>query len=313
MDSYPWEPAQTTSGIVKDPTVGVRLVPKSVRKDGSQRKELRIREGYVPVEDRIAYKSRGKLEAERLKGFVPGATSATPSTYAIPSGKSNDPTQGMSKAQKKNYQRKMKKLEEKTARNWDSEDDDEDDDTYEVKDDDTDGEPNDRFDVHEDSDDAQVDAAIDNIEIPELGVKPEHGVGFNTQRDPVKQASRADTKSSLTARPPRPGGIFRDLGLKPKSSGSTSTLGTPSEDSNSQSNQTSSPASAAKPSTPPVGTKSGSKTQRTVPGAAASKPSANTSKESPRTRPEVRVRPGHSLAGMMKQLAVQDATPGVRR
>lgn len=34
MDSYPWEAAQTTSGIVKDPSLGKRVVPPSVRKDG---------------------------------------------------------------------------------------------------------------------------------------------------------------------------------------------------------------------------------------------------------------------------------------
>lgn len=34
MDSYPWEPAQTTSGIIKDPNLGKRVVPPTVRKDG---------------------------------------------------------------------------------------------------------------------------------------------------------------------------------------------------------------------------------------------------------------------------------------
>ncbi|KAJ9095667.1 hypothetical protein QFC21_005539 [Naganishia friedmannii] len=320
MDSYPWEPAQTTSGIVKDPSVGARLVPKSVRKDGSQRKELRIRDGYVPLEDRVAYKSRGKLEAERVKGFVPGASSATPSTYAIPSGKANDPTQGMSKAQKKNYQRKIKKLEEKTARNWDSEDDDEEEDDDDDDDDDNrrvykakdSSELNDRFDVIEDSDDEELDAAIDAIEIPELGVKPEFGVGFNKQRDMVKGSSRADTKSSGIARPPRPGGIFRDLGLKPKSSTSTSTLDTPSAETTGQPSSTASKPPAV---TPPVTTTTKpttSQSKRTIPGA-VSKPSATSGKDSPRARPEVKVRPGHSLAGMMKQLAVQDTAPGVRR
>lgn len=261
----------------------------------------------MPIEDRIAYKSRGKLESERMKGFVPGATTATPSTYAIPSAKANDPTQGMSKAQKKNYQRKIKKLEEKTARNWDSEDEDDEEDgkagseggpakTYEAKYDDSDEEPNDRFDVHEDSDDARLDKAIDEIEIPELGVKPEFGVGFNKYRDPIKQSSRADVKAS--DRPPRPGGIFRDLGLKPKSSGSTPTVAT------------SDVKPVAQPVTrTPAPTKPASQ-KRTVPGASAN---PGSDKNTPRQRPEVRVRPGHGLAGMMKQLAVQDSTPSVRR
>ncbi|GHJ84885.1 hypothetical protein NliqN6_1287 [Naganishia liquefaciens] len=308
MDSYPWEPAQSTSGIVKDPSVGKRVVPPSVRKDGSQRKELRIRDGYVPIEDRIAYKSRGKVEAERMKGFVVGATSATPSTYAIPSVKANDPTQGMTKAQKKNYQRKLKKLEEKSARNWDSEDEDESGGEenkaegsakaaavkpvkqYEAKAQNSDEEPNDRFDIHQDSDDARQDEAINQIEVPELGVKPEFGVGFNKACDPIKGF----------ARPPRPGGIFRDLGLKPKSSGSTAQVTDKDNGVASAEPVKTKPTTAAASKTAP---------KRSVPGAA---PTANTTKDAPRQRPEVRVRPGHGLAGMMKQLAVQDST-SVRR
>jgi hypothetical protein len=248
------------------------------------------------VEDRIAYKSRGKVEAERMKGFVVGATSATPSTYAIPSAKTNDPTQGMTKAQKKNYQRKLKKLEEKSARNWDSEDEESEEEaggsgkvpkpvkTYAVKEVKTDEEPDDRFDIHKDSDDERLDKAIHDIEVPELGVKPEFGVGFNKYRDPIKGP----------ARPPRPGGIFRDLGLKPKStSGEAEDKVVLAE-----------PVKPTKP-TPPPTTKPA---KRTVPGA-DQKASA---KDAPRQRPEVRVRPGHGLAGMMKQLAVQDTT-SVRR
>lgn len=261
------------------------------------------------MEDRIAYKSRGKVESERMKGFVVGATSATPSTYAIPSAKTNDPTQGMTKAQKKNYQRKLKKLEEKTARNWDSEDEEESEEEnkaegstkpaevtnkpakkYAIKEHKSDEEPNDRFDIHEDSDDARLDEAINKIEVPELGVKPEIGVGFNKYRDPVKG----------TARPPRPGGIFRDLGLKPKSSGSTST---------GEAEGDVTPVEPVKPTKPTPAATSKPAPKRTVPGAP---PKASSTKDAPRQRPEVRVRPGHGLAGMMKQLAVQDST-SVRR
>lgn len=238
-----------------------------------------------------------------MKGFVVGATSATPSTYAIPSAKANDPTQGMTKAQKKNYQRKLKKLEEKSARNWDSEDEEESGEEnkaegsvkpatdkpvkkYEVKVDKSDEEPNDRFDIHQDSDDTREDEAINQIEVPELGVKPEFGVGFNKYRDPVKGP----------ARPPRPGGIFRDLGLKPKSSGSTSTVEAEKAEAPIKTTKTSTAASKPAP-------------KRTVPGASSPTSSA---KDAPRQRPEVRIRPGHGLAGMMKQLAVQDSA-SVRR
>lgn len=231
-----------------------------------------------------------------MKGFVVGATSATPSTYAIPSAKANDPTQGMTKAQKKNYQRKLKKLEEKSARNWDSEDEESEEEaegsakaakptkTYAVKEVKTDEEPDDRFDIHEDSDDARLDKAINDIEVPELGVKPEFGIGFNKYRDPQKGA----------ARPPRPGGIFRDLGLRPKStSGEAEDKVVLAE-----------PVKPTKPTSAPA-TKPA---KRTVPGA---DPKA-AAKDAPRQRPEVRVRPGHGLAGMMKQLAIQDST-SVRR
>jgi hypothetical protein len=247
-----------------------------------------------------------------MKGFVPGATSATPSTYAIPSGKTNDPTAGMSKAQKKNYQRKVKRMEEKTARNWDSESDDEEGEgegeakTYDVKRDDSDGEPNDRFDIHRTSSDERLDREIDAIEIPELGKKPEFGIGFNKYRDPIKgprgdvevgekKGEKEEVKPVVKA--PRPGGIFRDLGLKPKSSATTPTLD-----------------DAEKVKLAPVVS---TKPKRTVPGASptpgpsSTKPSAE--KNAPRQRPEVRVRPGMGLAGMMKQLAVQDSAPSVRR
>ncbi|KAI5454426.1 hypothetical protein NCC49_004478 [Naganishia albida] len=318
MDSYPWEPAQTTSGIVKDPSAGKRVVPQSVRKDGSQRKELRIRDGYVPIEDRIAYKSRGKLESERMKGFIPGATSATPSTYAIPSGKV-DPTQGMSKAQKKNYQRKVKRMEEKSARNWDSESEEgaEGGREYEVKRDDSDDEPNDRFDVHRTSEDDRLDAEIDAIEIPELGKKPEFEIGFNKYRDPQKER-RKDVEPELKKeKPPRPGGIFRDLGLKPKSSGTTPTVSTATQVkttptvSTATQVKTTPSAATEKVKLAPVVTAP----KRAVPGAAAAGSSAKApaDKTAPRQRPEVRVRPGQGLAGMMKQLAVQDTTPSVRR
>lgn len=254
-----------------------------------------------------------------MKGFIPGATSATPSTYAIPSGKTNDPTAGMSKAQKKNYQRKVKRMEEKTARNWDSESEEEGEGegeegegtgkatrSYEVKRVDSDEEPNDRFDIHRTSSDERLDREIDEIEIPELGKKPEFGVGFNKYRDPIKGPrkdieleEKKEEKTELkSAKPPRPGGIFRDLGLKPKSSGTTPTQATAT--------------ATEKVKLAPVVT---TKPKRTVPGAAvpgaSTKPTAD--KNTPRQRPEVRVRPGMGLAGMMKQLAVQDSTPSVRR
>lgn len=241
-----------------------------------------------------------------MKGFIPGATSATPSTYAIPSGKV-DPTQGMSKAQKKNYQRKVKRMEEKSARNWDSESEEgaEGGREYEVKRDNSDDEPNDRFDVHRTSEDEQLDAEIDAIEIPELGKKPEFGIGFNKYRDPQKERRKDVEPEPKKEKPPRPGGIFWDLGLKPKSSGTTPTVSTATQVKTTPS------AATEKVKLAPVVTAP----KQAVPGAAAADSSAKApaDKTTPRQRPEVRVRPGQGLAGMMKQLAVQDTTPSVRR
>jgi partner of Y14 and mago protein len=78
----PSDPASTPSkaGITTDAT-GQRLIPSSVRSDGSVRKEIRIRPGYRPPEDVEVYKNR-TAEAWRTRGAggVPGAEPATPAT-----------------------------------------------------------------------------------------------------------------------------------------------------------------------------------------------------------------------------------------
>lgn len=79
----------------------------------STRKELRIRPGFTPEEDVAKYRSSGKRESERLKGFVPGATSASSATYVsdFPSLGGPSSSSTLSKAQKKNLARSNKRAE----------------------------------------------------------------------------------------------------------------------------------------------------------------------------------------------------------
>ena len=69
-------PSTTTpsrAGIIQDQT-GERHIPSSVRPDGSERKEIKIRPGYRPPEDVEVYKNR-TAEGFRTRGSggVPGA------------------------------------------------------------------------------------------------------------------------------------------------------------------------------------------------------------------------------------------------
>ncbi|KAK9463347.1 uncharacterized protein V1516DRAFT_667526 [Lipomyces oligophaga] len=59
--------AVTNAGIVTTPT-GDRMIPSTVRQDGSIRKEIRIRPGYTPDEDVARYNvaERIKLRQQRL-------------------------------------------------------------------------------------------------------------------------------------------------------------------------------------------------------------------------------------------------------
>jgi len=77
----------TKAGITTDEN-GERVIPASVRADGSVRKELRIRPGYIPPEDVEVYKNRSaQAFRNRGKGGVPGAqfvqsTTPAPGTAA---------------------------------------------------------------------------------------------------------------------------------------------------------------------------------------------------------------------------------------
>jgi partner of Y14 and mago len=64
----------SSAGIVIDATTGERHVPSSTRADGSKRREIRIRPGYLPPEDVEVYKNRtAEAWKNRGSGGVPGA------------------------------------------------------------------------------------------------------------------------------------------------------------------------------------------------------------------------------------------------
>ena len=68
------EPETSNAGIITDETTGQRVIPSSVRADGSVRKEIKVKPGYKPPEDVALYKSRG-ARAVRTRGpaSIPGS------------------------------------------------------------------------------------------------------------------------------------------------------------------------------------------------------------------------------------------------
>jgi partner of Y14 and mago len=71
----PSEPAPESSKAgIKTNADGTRLIPSSVRPDGTLRKEIKVRPGYRPPEDVEVYKNRtAEAWKNRGKGGVPGA------------------------------------------------------------------------------------------------------------------------------------------------------------------------------------------------------------------------------------------------
>ncbi|PGG98360.1 hypothetical protein GX51_06847 [Blastomyces parvus] len=63
----------TSSGITVNALTGERHIPASVRPDGSQRREIKVRPGYRPPEDIQVYKNRtAETWKNRGKGGIPG-------------------------------------------------------------------------------------------------------------------------------------------------------------------------------------------------------------------------------------------------
>lgn len=114
----PLNPKKTASGIVVDPQTLERVVPESRRADGSVRKEIKIRRGFVPQEDvsRFRGSKQAQMDGNALpKGHILG--------WVAPSVAAPKP---LSKSAKKNAKRKEKrdqKHNEALRENW--EDDDE--------------------------------------------------------------------------------------------------------------------------------------------------------------------------------------------
>ncbi|TPX39551.1 hypothetical protein SeMB42_g06335 [Synchytrium endobioticum] len=109
---------RTASGIVELPTPdGQRVIPSSRRPDGSIRKEIRVRAGYVPQEDVSKYISKA-ASARTSAGLVPGIgiVPANARSERMAAGKEhvyqyddNVPgsrNDGMSRTAKKNEKRK---------------------------------------------------------------------------------------------------------------------------------------------------------------------------------------------------------------
>ena len=95
--------AITKSGIITSET-GERHIPSSVRPDGTQRKEIKIRPGYRPPEDVEVYKNR-TAESWKTRGsnVIPGAVTI-------------DTASGDSKASNKNAKRREARKKAKASK-----------------------------------------------------------------------------------------------------------------------------------------------------------------------------------------------------
>ncbi len=311
----------------------------------SVRKELKIRPGFTPTEDVARYKSTGQRDAARLKGYVPGASSATSSTYLPPSmNDDNYPTlgAGLSKSARKHLARKNKKgaaeleKEEAEAADWD------------------DGEGS--------GDRGSSTIAKENENGASNGLDTMGGLSIQEEKKGVTEEEKGSKEKASLKRAPRPGGgLFRELGIKTKEKEGEKGKETesesdlisfdPPEESASTSNPDLSPApppTLAPPISPtPVSTKlppsqpklspsaspspasipaastTTKKATRTnpspspVPGATSNKKTSTPGSGSARTRPEPKTRPGFSAMGQINGLlggaAASGGSPRVRK
>ncbi|KAK2800942.1 hypothetical protein FQN50_007917 [Emmonsiellopsis sp. PD_5] len=84
-------PPHTASGITTNALTGERHIPASLRPDGSQRREIRVRPGYRPPEDIQVYKNR-TAEAWKnrgVRGGIPGAEGLRDDAVAVGANNKN--------------------------------------------------------------------------------------------------------------------------------------------------------------------------------------------------------------------------------
>jgi len=106
MPSHPSDSTLTPSkaGITLTPD-GQRVIPASLRPDGSTRREIRVRPGYKPPEDVEVYKNRNaEAWKNRGSGGVPGAILADSAALG-------DPTGGHKNAKRRAARKKAKERE----------------------------------------------------------------------------------------------------------------------------------------------------------------------------------------------------------
>jgi partner of Y14 and mago protein len=307
------------------------------------RKELKVRPGFTPEEDKARYRTTGARESSRLRGYVPGATSQSSTSYQAPDLASQGQFPSLTAAQKKNQKRRDKKKlekEQEDARNWDSDEeeagDQAQDEVAESSVTDTDAA------VQAENADAKealrhlIQQSVTSNPAPVIrpnsrpvtpptpvekpyvpkekkGPRPGGLLGaalkVATVRDTPSEAGEKPSVASLSQEvqrleiskptsketsPIKPeirpgGGLYKDLGIKPKSESSSKTV------------PTSQPPRAPRPLGKPLPPGAGSG------GASSNTKNAKAAAQPAKTRTEPRVRPGHGLAGMLRQISEQNA------
>ncbi|CAD6884388.1 unnamed protein product [Tilletia controversa] len=130
MSRPPLFPVASAAGIIEDPNTQQRVIPASVRPDGSVRKERRIKPGFTPQEDVTRFRSARQLAASNSRRIVPGSgiPGGPGSSTRIDLPASTSSTAGLSKAAKKNAKRRAARVASgagDTAAFDDEDDDDE--------------------------------------------------------------------------------------------------------------------------------------------------------------------------------------------
>ncbi|OCF40526.1 hypothetical protein I317_05696 [Kwoniella heveanensis CBS 569] len=261
MSLPPLKPDKTASGIIVDPRTLERVVPQSRRKDGSVRKEQRVRPGFTPQEDVGRFRSARQQASDvsaASKPVIPGSNRLGPApSSATRSTSSLDPPDNpfaqqeqreKTKAQLKNEKRREKRRE-KVALSWDEEGDGD-------EDEDGDGGMQEAFKAA----DAQAgqkqgqkgrtesQGAEQNFPpIDGNGGAPEESVVDNLKTEESKDEEPSSTVAALEPAPPGPSGASFETSGETKPTPPTTTSSSPAPPQSSSA----SPANAnagAKPS-----------------------------------------------------------------